>query len=352
MEGDYNQVAIEKNMTSTPTRMHERAEPNPRPAKPNILLNLILGGVVGLGAGFAIAFFLEYLDTSVKTIEDVEQLLECPVLAVVPKDVGLLFQNGANTPDAEAYRILRTNIEFNRNRADANVITVVSGSAGEGKSTTLANLAYVCAQGGYTTLLIDADLRRPRLHGFFGVANTPGLSDFLARERRLEEVVLRAREENLWFLPSGAMPADPAGVLNTRDLSAMIAELKSRFDIILIDGPPILGVSDSSVLARESDLTIAVVQHRKLPRKTLLRVKMGVENAGGRLLGVVLNNVDVRTDSQYQYYTSYYTYYSTPQTHQPPVLTQPAAAPAPRQTDPVTPCALAGVPAIAVADVY
>ena len=128
-----------------------------------------LGAAVGLIFGVAIAFFLEYLDTSVKSLEDVERYLQVPVLAVIPKDVGVLHKQSGMSPDAEAYRILRTNIEFNRRSADANAISIVSGGAGEGKSTTLVNLAYVCAQGGYTTLMIDADLRRPQLHTFFDV---------------------------------------------------------------------------------------------------------------------------------------------------------------------------------------
>jgi Mrp family chromosome partitioning ATPase len=111
-------------------------------------------------------------------------------------------------------------------------------------------------------------------------------------------------------MPSGILPADAAGILNSRRMSELIQDLKNRFDLVLIDSPPILGVSDASVLASEVDLTIIVIQHRKLPRNMLLRVKQAVENVGGNVLGVVLNNVDVRSDSQYQYYTSYYTYYS------------------------------------------
>ena len=303
---------IDRKMTSTPIQIHEYAEADPIPAKPNTMLNLALGGLVGLALGLGMAFMIEYLDTSVKSIEDVEGLLDVPVLAVIPKDIGLLMNSEADNLDAEAYRILRTNIEFNRKRGDANAISVVSGSAGEGKSTTLSNLAFVCAQAGYTTLLIDGDLRRPKLHTFFNVSNENGLSAHLAGRSRLEDSVMKSQVENLWFMPSGPMPADPSGLLNSKPMRELMIDLKSRFDVILIDAPPILGVSDGAVLASEADMTIAVVQHRKLPQKTLLRVKQAVESAGGDLLGVVLNNVDIRSDSQYQYYTSYYTYYATP----------------------------------------
>ena len=280
------------------------------PVSPNVTLNLVLGAVVGLIFGLGIAFFLEYLDTSVKTLEDVERYLQVPVLAVIPKDVSVLHRQSGSSPDAEAYRILRTNIEFNRKNPEDNSITVVSGGAGEGKSTTLVNLAYICAQGGYTTLMIDADLRRPRLHTFFDINNSVGLTNYLTTELMLEDVILQTPVDNLYFMPSGILPADAAGILNSRRMSELIQDVKQRFDLVLVDSPPILGVSDASVLASEVDLTMLVVQHRKLPRNMLLRVKQAVENVGGHVIGVVLNNVDVRSDSQYQYYTSYYTYYA------------------------------------------
>jgi len=172
------------------------------------------------------------------------------------------------------------------------------------------NLAYICAQGGYNTLMIDGDLRRPKLHTFFDINNSVGLTNYLTTELMLEDVILQTPVDNLYFMPSGILPADAAGILNSRRMSELIMEVKNRFDLVLIDSPPILGVSDAAVLASEVDLTLLVIQHRKLPRQMLGRVKGAVENVGGTLLGVVLNNVDVRSDSQYQYYTSYYTYYS------------------------------------------
>lgn len=297
-------------MTQESIVIHEDPQISQSPVSPNVTMNLVLGAVVGLIFGVGIAFFLEYLDTSVKSLEDVERYLQVPVLAVIPKDVGVLHKQSGMSPDAEAYRILRTNIEFNRKNPEDNAITVVSGGAGEGKSTTLVNLAYICAQGGYTTLMIDADLRRPRLHTFFDINNSVGLTNYLTTELMLEDVILQTPVDNLYFMPSGILPADAAGILNSRRMSELIQDVKQRFDLVLVDSPPILGVSDASVLASEVDLTMIVVQHRKLPRNMLLRVKQAVENVGGNVIGVVLNNVDVRSDSQYQYYTSYYTYYA------------------------------------------
>ncbi len=285
------------------------AEPPSYAARPRVGLNLALGALVGLVVGLGLAFFIEYLDTSVKTMEDVETLLGVPVLAIIPKNIKLLHKEPGDTPDAEAYRILRTNIEFNRKNPEANAISMVSGGPGEGKSTTLANLAFTSAQGGYTTLIVDADLRRPVQHSIFDLTNKVGLTNYLTTDMRLEDVIVPTSVENLSLLPSGILPSDAVGILNSQRMSDMIAEVKTRFDIVFFDSPPMLGVSDASVLASEVDQTIIVVQHRRFPRAMLTRVKQAVLGVGGTVLGVVLNNVDLKHDQNYYYYTNYYGYY-------------------------------------------
>ena len=303
---------MQRSMPMSPARIWEKAEPASAPSKPKVLVNMALAVIVGLILGIGLAFFLEYLDTSVKTMEDVENFLQVPVLAVVPKNIALLYEHSDATADAEAYRILRTNLEFNRPSPDANTVTFVSGGAGEGKSTTLSNLAYTFAQGGYNTLVVDADLRRPSQHRIMGLDGDYGLTDFLTTDVDLEDVVQATNSPNLYLLPSGKLPFDAVGVLNSQRMMDLIAQVKSRFDIVFFDSPPILGVSDASVLVRALDLTIIVVQHRRFPRAMLQRVKQAVLNVGGNILGVVLNNVDVRHDQYYEYYTNYYNYYYTP----------------------------------------
>ena len=300
---------MERQMPQNPAVIWERAEPAGASSRPRVGLNIALGVVVGLIFGVGLAFFIEYLDTSVKTMEDVESFLQVPVLAVIPKNISVLLNDTDDNPDAEAYRIMRTNIEFNRKSPDANTLTVVSGGAGEGKSTTLVNLAYTFAKGGYTTLIVDADLRRPSQHKLFNIENESGLSDYLTTDIDLEEVVHLTKVDNLYLMTSGRIPSDAVGVLNSQRMVELIEEVKGRFDIIFFDSPPILGVSDASVLASAMDLTIIVVQHRRFPRAMLQRVKQSIVNVGGNILGVVLNNVDVRHDQHYEYYTSYYNYY-------------------------------------------
>jgi capsular exopolysaccharide synthesis family protein len=303
---------MQRTMPQDPAVIWERAEPADFPSRPRVLLNMILGIVVGLGFGVGLAFFIEYLDTSVKTLEEVENLLKVPVLAVIPKNISLLIKGRDDNPDSEAYRIMRTNIEFNRKSPSASSITMVSGGPGEGKSTTLNNLAYTFAKGGYTTLLVDADLRRPSQHRIFGVENTIGLSDYLTKDIELEDVVQDTQLNNLYFMPSGLLPSDAVGILNSQRMLDMIQDAKNRFDVVFFDSPPILGVSDASVLSSEVDLTIIVVQHRRFPKSMIQRVKMAIDNVGGKTLGVVLNNVDIRHGQSYEYYTSYYNYYHKP----------------------------------------
>ena len=293
-----------------PAKIWEKAEPALGPGKPNVPLYMFLAVVTGLVFGVALAFFIEYLDTSVKTLEDVERLLAVPVLAVVPKGVTALIKNNGDSPDAEAYRIMQTNMEFNKKNATANTITLVSGGPGEGKSTTLNNLAVTCAKGGYRVLVVDADLRRPTQHFFFDVDNSVGLSDCLTGEKEMDDVILTTSIENLSFLPSGKLPTDAVGILNSQRMSDLIAKAKSRYDLVFFDSPPILGVSDASILSSEVDLTIMVVQYRRFPRDMLVRVKQAILQVGGNLLGAVLNAVDTKHDSGYQYYTQYYDYYT------------------------------------------
>lgn len=298
-------------MPQSPAIVWEKAEPSAFPARPRVMLNIALGVMVGLMLGVGAAFFMEYLDTSVKTLDEVEQTLNLPVLAVIPRNNNMLPGKRGLDKDSEAYRILRTNVEFNRKNPDANTFAVVSGGAGEGKSTTIANLAFTFAQGGYNTLVIDADLRRPTQHKIFNLDNNRGLTDFLLGDVELEDVIqISPVLDNLYVMTSGDRPGDVVAMLNSQRMDYLLRLVKERFDAIFIDAPPILGVSDASVICSLADLTIIVVQHRRFPRSMLVRVKKSILNVGGNILGVVLNNVDVRHDQHYEYYTNYYKYYS------------------------------------------
>lgn len=314
------------NIVQNAAKIWEKAEPSMYPAKPRVPAYMAVAAVVGILVGCALAFFIEYLDTSVKTLDDAERFLQVPVLAVIPKDVSILIKTRGDTADAEAYRILRANLEFNKPSRDANTLTLISGGPGEGKSTTLNNLAYTCAKGGYNVLVVDADLRRPSQHTFFDVENNIGLADYLTGKSDLEDVVKTTRIDNLSFIASGPLPEESVGILNSQRMTDLVRKVKTQYDLVFFDAPPILGVSDGSVLVSEVDMTIMVVQHRRFPRAMLQRVKQAVINVGGHLIGAVINNVDARHDDSYGYYNNYTDYYA-PRRAEPP-RSLPARAPA------------------------
>jgi polysaccharide biosynthesis transport protein len=328
MEINYQTAKMKIDIKSATARVWEKAEKADGPSKPNVPVYMGGAALVGLVLGVALAFFIEYLDTSVKTLDDVERYLQIPVLAVIPNNVSILLKNAGDSSDAEAYRILRAAIEFNKPYRDANTFTLISGGPGEGKSTTLNNLAFTCARGGYNVLVVDADLRRATQHNFFDVDNSFGLTDYLLGRAEIDEIIKTTKIDNLSFIPSGHLPGDAVGILNSQRMTDLIAKVKSQYDLVFFDSPPILGVSDGSVLASEVDVTIMVVQHRRFPRVMLQRVKQAVLNVGGRLIGVVLNNVDAKHDDGYSYYYNYNEYYgprrSTPKIEAPaPQLARP-----------------------------
>jgi len=282
------------------------AEEGLKPVKPNIPLNIAFGIVVGLVVGVGLAFFIEYLDTSVKTIDDVERSLGAPVVGVIPQNVGSLLDEGPDSPHAEAYRVLRTNVLFTRKDETFNTITIVSGGAGEGKSTTLFNLAVVFAQNGNRVLIIDSDLRRPSMHKFLKVSNSQGLTNVLLGQNKLEEVIQTTSLPTLDFLPSGKLPSSSMGILSSQQMKELIAEVKRRYDFVFFDSPPIMGVSDAVVLASEVDISLQVIQYRKYPQAMTLRAKQMVSKVGGYLVGIVLNNINMSQDENYYYYSGYY----------------------------------------------
>ena len=284
----------------------DKAEPNLDPVRPKNTLNIALGIVIGLVVGFGLAFFIEYLDTSVKTIDDVERTLQSPVLGVIPQNVGYLLDEGAESPHAEAYRVLRTNLLFSRKDDKLNTVAVVSAGAGEGKSTTVCNLATVFAQGGQRVLMVDSDLRRPTLHRLLQVANTLGLTNYLLKQNTLEEVIQTTKLPTLDFMASGKLPSSSLGVLNSAQMRDLITELKKRYDYVFFDSPPIMGVSDASILASEVDMTLQVIQYRRYPQPMNIRAKHLIEKVGGNLVGIVLNNINMAQDESYYYYSGYY----------------------------------------------
>jgi len=306
------QVTIELQVPRSPVEKIDSGEPSLAPVKPDWALNLSIGGLVGLLLGIGLAFFIEFLDTSLKIMDDVERYLGLPVLGVIPQKALLLSASSSSQLHLEAYRMLRTNLDFSYPGTGSKSLAILSSAAGEGKSFTVANLAFVYAQQGLRVLVVDTDLRRPTSHKYYGIDRGNGLADYLAGVMPLEDVIHQSSQPNIWMIPAGESKSAKAALplLTSQRMRGLIPKLAQRFDVVLYDTPPVLGISDSAIVAREVGLAILVVQHRRYPRALSQRARKMIENAGGKLLGVVANNVRVETeDSYYYYHEHHYDYY-------------------------------------------
>lgn len=302
------QEKIEFDLPRTPVEVIDMAEvpKETEPISPRLFLNLLLGIIAGVGTGIGLAFFIEYIDTSVKTVEDIEKFINSTILGIIPQKVRPLLVEGAESRHAESYRVLRTNIQFSKKMADGHSLCLTSGGAGEGKSLTACNLAFIYAYAGQRTLLVDADLRRPTQHKMFKVSNAVGLADYLLGHKSARDLVLRTPVEKLDFIPSGKLPSSAHGVMTVDKLRGFMDQIQSDYDMVIFDAPPIMGVSDASILASEVDGVLLVVQHRSYPRAVSGRAKTMIDNVGGNLVGVVLNNININRDYYYYYHSSYY----------------------------------------------
>ena len=296
------QTGIEVEVPRTTVRIVEEADPPPRPSSPIVPLNIFLSIVLGLMAGVGLAFFVEYLDVSIKTVDEVEKYLGLPVLAVIPQQSRPLTEAGQASGQGEAYRSLRTGLTLLAKEGNHKVFTVISGGVGEGKSTTLFNLAFVYAEQGSRVLVIDSDLRRPVQHKMVGLNNRMGMVNVLAGETAAHEVIRETGVPNLWMMTSGRLRRSSLGLMSSARLREMIESIRDDYDCILLDSPPILGVTDAAILAAEVDGVLLVVQYRKYPKIISLRAKRMIENAGGQLMGAVLNNINIMRDDYYYYY--------------------------------------------------
>lgn len=305
----HRQEIITLQVPQNPVDIIDVAEPNMQPVSPNLFLNVLLSIFVGLGAGVGLAYFIEYLDTSVKSADDLENQLKLKVLGFVPQKVRPLIEEGPDSENAESYRVMKTNLSFIANENEGMAHCVLSSGAGEGKSTTVFNLAYVAAQQGVKVLLVDADLRRPVQHTILGMSNRFGLTNVLLRDVPVEEAIKATSIPNLQFLPSGRLPRASLGVLDPRKIRELVQSLKSKYDLIFIDTPPIVGISDANIIAKEVDSSILVVQYRKYPLNMIRKAVETLQAQSIDIAGAVLNNINVMRDDYYYYYQSYYSDY-------------------------------------------
>ena len=219
--------------------------------------------------------------------------------------------------------MLRTNIEFAKADGAGRSLCILSAGAGEGKSFTIANLAFTYAQHGARVLVVDSDLRRPGVHQCLGLPNTIGLADYLASTKTTDEIIQATSIPNVWAITSGTDTNAALPMLTSHRMEQLIQDVSQRYDVVLYDTPPVLGVSDAAVVAREVGTAVLVIQHRRYPRAMSLRARQVIENAGGKLLGVVVNNVTIGQDETYYYYHDHYERYL--RTHEGAPSSAPAA---------------------------
>ena len=305
------QVLGDSSLMESPVRMISPATPPEQPSRPNKPLNMAVSVLAGLFLGVIVAFLVEYLDTSVKTMADAESLLGLPVLTVIPNKGGPmpLSAQSARLPHAEGYRILRAKLDLKVQNGVGPSLSILSGGPGEGKSTTIYNVAVICAQAGQSVILVDCDLRRPAVHQMVNLSNEHGVANYLRGEGDVLEYIQQTALKNLHVLPAGEIAANDIGALTGDKVRSMLDELKQRYDIVLVDSPPVLGISDGSIIAREIDYVILVIQHRRYPREISLRAKRAIEEVHGNCVGMVLNCVAVKSDDAYYYYSNYGNYY-------------------------------------------
>lgn len=304
-------------------------------ARPGMLVgpararNIFIAFLLALAAGIGLAFLLEYLDDSLKSVEDVDRYLHLPALALIPASrndtlrlrgkntqpeenevTALALINDARSPAAEAYRHLRTSLLLSSAGQPPKTILVTSSQPSEGKTTTAVNTAVMLAQTGAEVLIVDCDLRRPRVHAHFGVGNVPGLTNYLSGESELDSVLqTNDKLPQLKLLASGPIPPNPAELLGSNEMRKLLMELADRFTHVIIDSPPAISFTDASVLSTLVDGVVLVVHGGRSSRAVVRRAKQQLVDVGANIFGIVLNNVKLEAQDYYYYggyYSSYY----------------------------------------------
>jgi capsular exopolysaccharide synthesis family protein len=283
------------------------------PSSPKPLLAGILGLVIGLTLASGVAFVRDRLDERIRDVSDVEVALGASILSLVPsapewKGEGsppLLSRDQPHSSFAEAFRRLRTGVLFAASAKGAHVLLVTSAHPGEGKSTTTANLGVTLARAGKRVVLISADLRRPRVHEFFGSAPRTGLTNVLAGETTVANALVSPGIQNLRLLHSGPIPGNPAEILGSLAMRELVETLKAEADFVIIDTPPILSVADALTLAHVADAVLIVVDGRSTTVTDVTQTRRQLDQIDARVIGAVLNNFD-HTKARVPYYYSHY----------------------------------------------
>ncbi|MFQ5663405.1 MAG: GumC family protein [Terriglobia bacterium] len=323
------EAGISAGLRSSNIRVVDPARVPQAPHSPNVPLNIVLALFLSLPAGIALAFFREYLDNTIKTPDEVERYSGLPMLGMVPsaesmdegslrgvlpsaKDeasrVALVTYRRPQSGMAEAFRSLRTSVLLSFPERPPRLLLVTSCQPLDGKTTTAVNLAVALAQRGDKVLLVDADLRKPSVHKFLSTDGKHGLSLYLSGSHEGETLILPTTIPNLFFLPAGPVPPNPAELLSTARMKELLAELARQFEHVVVDSPPVLSVTDATVLSVLVDGVILVVRSGKTTREVLRHTRHLLFTVNARVLGVVLNGLALDSVDYHYYFHKHYGY--------------------------------------------
>lgn len=304
------------------------------PISPKKRLNLLLGAILGLGLGIGLTFLREFFDDSVKSPEEIEKI-GLNILSIIPEISADQFVKKASTgnghasiagqenvearlithfdpksPISEAYRTLRTNIQFHKFENECPAMLVTSSTPKEGKSTTIANLAITMAQMGSKILLVDTDLRRPVIHSVFGLRKEKGVTNFLLGKMSFEEIIKPTIIDNLYVITSGPLPPNPSEMIASDEMDDFIRLAREHFDVVLFDSPPIIAVTDAAIMSAKIDGLLLVVRAHQTQKNAVRHAKNLLENVESNILGCLLNGVSAKRSYGSYYYYYQYQYYS------------------------------------------
>ncbi len=316
----FKEVGVAAGIGTNNIAVVDEAKVPALPNKPNLRLNALLALVLGLLGGVGLAFLFEHLDDTFRRPEDLERLLGLPVLGVIPKTplgrgdnrpIALVGHEDPRSAFAEAYRSVRTALQFSTASGVPRLLTVTSAMAGEGKTTTSLSLAIQFAQAGKRTLLVEADLRKPSLHRVLNLDNQVGLTNYLAGgEVQPVDIAKPTHIANLFAIPSGPLPPNPAELLSSARMVELLSLAAGKFDQVILDSPPLLGLADALIIGHLCEGTLLTVEMGGTPRGYALGALKRLRGARVHVLGTILTKLEARAGS-YGYYRSYYYYYHT-----------------------------------------
>jgi exopolysaccharide transport family protein len=321
----FKEASLTEDIRTGNIRVIDPAEVPKAPVKPKKMQNILLAIIVGLSLGLGLAFFLEYLDSTIKLPEEINAILKIPYLGPVPAIAAtgteggeeggertpaddLIALHSPKSTASESYRGLRTSILFSAADASPQVILVCSAGPQEGKTITCANMAITMAQAGGKVIVLDCDMRRPKLHKLFRAERDRGMSNILVNNCTLDEAIIHTAIPNVDVIPSGPVPPNPSELLQSHHMKNLVEELRSRYERIIIDSPPITAVTDAAILASFVDGVVVVIRAHETHREIIKNGIGQLKAVNAKILGAVLNGVNMGRDSYY-YYQYYYYYY-------------------------------------------